>query len=860
MATHFNIPKSPEVQVYQNETFLGVDFTTDVANVDDTKSPDAVNMIRSIPGKVRKRMGHHGASVLEHLGNRLPIYGVHYYKYANVWLVHAGEYLYQFKGGTESYWVEQNDKRIATEDYYNILFRNVPDPLQAYEKTSDMIQLYSAMAERRSTSYELAQMLVILDGKKMLYVRWVEKDNHLECGTMDSYPFKTIPIVRISCSPDGAGTDYQSFNLLSPRFEQDYLITESGKKQLQLYTDKLDKEEVVVKFLQNDGSWITKEEGVDFWVDRAKGTVNFGSVTSYDEIASVERDGGLGTEVITLTIATWSPWFGRAVLYSATDLETGEVIDYPEQFDIVVTTTAGTTIRKKSNPTKTTDNGQDKPISYLFSSNKNYGDLADRMIDPITGKVVGPGNNTSYQSKIVSFEEELRHTVTYSDLPVTPVTGQDNVRVIATYKPTKAGADLINHCTFGVLFGVNGAGDRLFVSGNEDAGDNLDESGEPTGTTFSNRNRDWYSAQYDPTYFPDTGYSVLGTDASAITGYSVVNSYLATFKDDKEDSQTVFIREGDLVASDLDGDGNEDTTPAFKVINTLQGNGVLAPYTIKYFNSEPIFLSKTGICCITSQDITGEKYGQNRSYYLNKKLLQERNLSEALGVVFKDYYVLAVNQHMYILDGLQPLRSDKSEPYSTRQYAGFYFELSLAPNEYITALWVMYGRLYFGTNRGVVHRFHTDENDINSYIDDVTLPIKARWVTPDISGRLFYKNKTFRYIALKVSPSRSSSVKIEAEKNGVWEEIKDEHSKIRYFSFVGLTFDRASSEGLIIEGVTVTYPIFTFMCDKSQKTITSKTRIKKTDNVQFRFSNSNWKESFGLNQFAVEYTQGGNIK
>ena len=57
MATHFNIPKSPDVQLYQNETFLGVDFTTDVANVDDTKSPDAVNMIRSIPGKVRKRMG-----------------------------------------------------------------------------------------------------------------------------------------------------------------------------------------------------------------------------------------------------------------------------------------------------------------------------------------------------------------------------------------------------------------------------------------------------------------------------------------------------------------------------------------------------------------------------------------------------------------------------------------------------------------------------------------------------------------------------------------------------------------------------------------------------------------------------------
>lgn len=855
MATHFNIPKSPDVQLYQNETFLGVDFTTDVANVDDTKSPDAVNMIRSIPGKVRKRMGFKKACELRWIVSgsqkRQPVYGAHYYKHANVWLIHAGNRLYQFRGGNETQWENENADEIGTDEAFTILFAD-----GNYEVTADMVRLYSGMAERRSTSYELAQMLVILDGLKMLYVRWIEKDNHLECGTMDSYPFKTIPIVRISCSPDGAGTDYQSFNLLSPRFEQDYLITESGKKQLQLYTDKLDKEEVVVKFLQNDGSWTTKEENIDFWVDRAKGTVNFGSVTSYDEIASVTADGGLGTEVITLTIATWSPWFGKAVLYSVTDLETGEVIDYPEQFDIIVTTTGGSTITKKSNPTKTTDNGQDKPISYLFSSNKNYGDLADRMIDPITGKVVAPGNNTSYQSKIVSFEEELRHTVTYSDLPITPVTGQDNVRVIATYKPTRAGADLINHCTFGVLFGVNGAGDRLFVSGNEDAGDNVDESGEPTGTTFSNRNRDWYSAQYDPTYFPDTGYSVLGTDASAITGYSVVNSYLATFKDDKEDSQTVFIREGDLVASDLDGDGNEDTTPAFKVINTLQGNGVLAPYTIKYFNSEPIFLSKTGICCITSQDITGEKYGQNRSYYLNKKLLQEHNLSQAIGVIYKDYYVVIVNDHFYILDGIQPLRPDKSEPYSTRQYACFYFEVTLPlENEHIISAWVMYGRFYFGTNKGNVFRFFTDEKDLLSYADGSN-PIVAKWQTPDISGRLFYKNKTFRYIALKVSPARNSSVLIESEKSGVWEEVKDEHAKIKYFSFDDLTFARTTPT---TRGGP-TYPIFTFMCDKTQKLVTTKTRIKKIDKVQFRFSNSQLYEPLGLNQFALEYTQGGNIK
>lgn len=43
---------------------------------------------------------------------------------------------------------------------------------------------------------------------------------------------------------------------------------------------------------------------------------------------------------------------------------------------------------------------------------------------------------------------------------------------------------------------------RVFLSGNPDEPD-----------------CDWQSGLYDPTYFPDTGYTRMGTDASAIVGY-----------------------------------------------------------------------------------------------------------------------------------------------------------------------------------------------------------------------------------------------------------------------------------------------------------------------------------------------------
>ena len=141
----------------------------------------------------------------------------------------------------------------------------------------------------------------------------------------------------------------------------------------------------------------------------------------------------------------------------------------------------------------------------------------------------------------------------------------------------------------GTLYGVNGAADRLFVSGNAQY-----------------RNYDWYSGMNDPTYWADTAYAVLGTQQSAIVGYSIVNERLATHKDNMEDGRNVIIREGNLV----------DGRPAFPIVNTLQGEGAIAPRSFAYLVNEPLFLTKLGVFAITAQDVTGEKYAQQRSFFL----------------------------------------------------------------------------------------------------------------------------------------------------------------------------------------------------------------------------------------------------
>lgn len=400
--------------------------------------------------------------------------------------------------------------------------------------------------------------------------------------------------------------------------------------------------------------------------------------------------------------------------------------------------------------------------------------------------------------------------ITFTTAPgKSPVTGEDNVRITVS-RTVEGYADRINKCSFGTLFGVNGAADRIFLSGNPDF-----------------VNYDWHCGQNDPTYWPDTAYAVIGTEQSAIVGYSIVNDRLATHKDDRADGRNVVIRQGDLV----------DSEAVFPVVNTLQGQGALATYSFAYLVNEPLFLTKLGVYAITAQDITGEKYSQNRSFFVNGKLLQEENLQDAFAFVYKDLYWLAVNGVAYILDGLQPLQTDKSLPYSTRQYAAFY-----RTNLPARVMWERNGHFFFGSSDGRICQFYDDPSSQLSYNDDGQA-IYCCWETPDFSGKLFYKNKTFRYLAVRLAAAIATSLKIYGRRRGIWIFIKEDDTKARYFNWQYLDWSR-----------------FSWSNDETPQVISTKVRIKKVDKARFRLESDALNEPFGINDLALEFVESGNFK
>lgn len=387
-----------------------------------------------------------------------------------------------------------------------------------------------------------------------------------------------------------------------------------------------------------------------------------------------------------------------------------------------------------------------------------------------------------------------------------PVSGMDNVSIVAAKQRTE---DLqrICGCTVLGVYGVGGKPDRIFISGNPDY-----------------PGYEWYSGFEDPTYFPDTSYNRLARDGAQIIGYVVVNARLAAFLSGSADGRNCIVRSGEL---------DDEGEALFAIKDTLIGESPVAAGSFSYLGTEPLFLTERGIYAVTPQEITGEKYSQLRSYYINKWLDEARFKADAIAVTFGDFYVLALDGCFYILDGLQK-SYEKNSPYSSYQYECYYF-----PDMAASALWVDEGRLWFGTADGKIRRFYDDKDNPGSYNDDGEA-IDAYWETTDFDGKLFFHAKTYGYLAVRLAAAPLTGCKIFAQRRGLWSMLMDTKEKARYFSWEYIDFEK-----------------FVFSADTTPRTVGTKIKIKKVDKIRFRIRNNELNEPFGLYDFGFQWKEPG---
>lgn len=365
-----------------------------------------------------------------------------------------------------------------------------------------------------------------------------------------------------------------------------------------------------------------------------------------------------------------------------------------------------------------------------------------------------------------------------------PVLGRENVYITYKVKDNTEDSKKINQCDFAELYGYAGNSNRIFVFGNPDL-----------------PNYDYYCDQENPLYWPDENFTRIGTEE--IMGYSRLgDGTLAVHKKHSDTDSTIYYRDSNLL----------DTVEVFPLSAGVKNIGCISKYCNCNLLNDPLVLTDQGVFAIIGNN--GEKYAQQRSYYINNKLMQEENLENAVAIAVNGKYYLSVNNHMYIADCryLSYPKHSKTEQY---QYEWWYWD-----NIPARVLFSWNNKLYFGTEDGNICGF-TDE-----YMD-VDTPVEAYWETPFLELNSSHLAKTIKLITLILNPGGNCDI----------------------------TFGYILDDGSV-EIITKNYSALN---DDFPKTIQEKEKIPKFMFVKF-FMKNNTKNRMTFERLILEYINSGKYR
>ena len=284
-----------------------------------------------------------------------------------------------------------------------------------------------------------------------------------------------------------------------------------------------------------------------------------------------------------------------------------------------------------------------------------------------------------------TYTVNTNNLITFNSAPPAPVvTGRDNVRI--RFKSTTADQrNLINKCRFCAPFGYQGNNQRLFFSGNPE---------QP--------NVDWHSdlvaSQPDPTYIPDDSFAVIGSQP--IIGYlRLSDGTLAILKHLTDTDCSIYYRTSNA-------SGQYDIFP---LLSGTKNVGCLSNYTCCNVENHAMFLGELGVfeAITSSASSTLERYADNKSYYINKKLLLENNLESAKAISIGSKYYLFINDKMFIADTSKSTLPKNGNVY---QYEWFPCEW----NTVVESVLRWNNQLVIGDDNGNIKMFGND------YVDEIS--------------------------------------------------------------------------------------------------------------------------------------------
>lgn len=323
----------------------------------------------------------------------------------------------------------------------------------------------------------------------------------------------------------------------------------------------------------------------------------------------------------------------------------------------------------------------------------------------------------------------------------TPASGTNNV-IITAGKTVSGYPEKIKNCTFSIGFG--GSNDtRTFISGNPNMAEYVYRSG-----------------LQDPTYWPENGYYKF---AEKVMGFSKQYDYLIVER----------LSGKHQVKYTVDSTGNV-SFPSKPINDEV---GTIARGSIQIISNNPVSLSKDGVYAITATNIIDERNVVHISRNIDRKLLLETGLDQAISIDYDKKYWLALNGNIYILDYTQKTQ--------VSPYGEWYIYNHIPASCFLE----MGGYLYFGSSTdGIVYKFAKDTNNANSFNDD-GVPISAYWKSKALTFNADEMKKYIDSIFLGINPSGATSVDLSYESDKKTAQIaSNQEIKFNLFNFNTLDF------------------------------------------------------------------------
>jgi hypothetical protein len=442
------------------------------------------------------------------------------------------------------------------------------------------------------------------------------------------------------------------------------------------------------------------------------------------------------------------------------------------------------------------------PLVYLSDSatNSRVKNEDYNLIGPgFKEKFVGDGTNKVFQLSLKGLDsttvkctvdssnkvegtdftvDRVNGIITFAVAPPKNTIDANNIEITA-YKTSANNKLCITKCTIRTMYG--GSNDtRVLLSGNPDY-----------------PNRVWRSGIYDATYFPDLGYMDIGSNNEKVVNFSKQYDTCIVFKERSIWNMSFQI---------------DNTAALFPTKPINETNGCIAESSVQIIENNPVFLTKKGVYMLTQSNVRDERNIKLISENVNKSLLAETNLQNAVSVDYNGKYMLFINGKGYI--------------YDYRANAWYIW------NNINVTTFLEKDSLYFGSTNGMIYRFYLD-GELNIFNDDGEA-IDAYWYTKLMDFGISEKRKTIVNIYYALKPATRTSVDIYKVTNRQ-EETLLYTNRMDLFTYYPFYYDP-----------------FTYLSNSLPQSGKVKSKIKKVVYVQFKIQNNRLNESLGVNSLSFD--------